>query len=82
MGMKYAFLLFAAAALSFADAQTIELAAGSSSCTVDLDGARIVSLRCAGEEVLWNATPPQKSAPDWAHGGLPVCWPRSTEAPR
>ena len=74
--MKYAFLLFAAAALSFADAQTIELAAGSSSCTVDLDGARIVSLRCAGEEVLWYATPPQKSAPDWAHGGLPVCWPR------
>ena len=76
MGMKCAFLLFAAAALSFADAQTIELTAGSSSCTVDLDGARIVSLRCAGEEVLWNATPPQKSAPDWAHGGLPVCWPR------
>ena len=65
-----------AAALLTADAQTIELSAGSSSCTVDLDGARIVSFRRAGDEVLWNATPPQKSAPDWAHGGLPVCWPR------
>jgi len=66
----------AAAVLFSAAAQTIELAAGSSSCTVDLDGARIVSFRRAGDEVLWNATPPQKSAPDWAHGGLPVCWPR------
>ena len=65
-----------AAALFSAAAQTIALSAGSSSCAVDLDGARIVSFRCAGDEVLWNATPPQKSAPDWAHGGLPVCWPR------
>ena len=64
------------AALLSATAQTIELTAGSSSCTVDLDGARIVSFRCGGAEVLWNAAPPQKSAPDWAHGGLPVCWPR------
>lgn len=68
--------VLAAFALLSASAQTIELSAGSSRCTVDLDGARIVSYRCAGEEVLWNATPPQKSAPDWAHGGLPVCWPR------
>ena len=59
-----------------ATAQTIELSASSSRCTVDLDGARIVSFRSAGNEVFWNATPPQKSAPDWAHGGLPVCWPR------
>lgn len=65
-----------AAALFSATAQTIELAAGSSRCTVDLDGARIVSFRRANSEVLWNATPPQKSAPDWAHGGLPICWPR------
>ena len=68
--------LLAAAALLSASAQTIELSVGSSSCTVDLDGARIVSFRRAGDEVLWNATPPQKSAPDWAHGGIPVCWPR------
>lgn len=74
--MKRVLLILVAAALLSAAAQTIELAAGSSSCTVDLDGARIVSLRRAGDEVLWNATPPQKSAPDWAHGGLPVCWPR------
>lgn len=65
-----------AAALFSATAQTIELSAGSSSCTVDLDGARIVSFRHAGDEVLWNAVPRQKAAPDWAHGGLPVCWPR------
>ena len=74
--MKRVLLILVAAALFSAAAQTIELSAGSSSCTVDLDGARIVSFRSVGDEALWNATPPQKSAPDWAHGGLPVCWPR------
>ena len=67
--------VFAAVAFS-AFAQTVDLAAGSSSCRVDLDGARVVSFRCRGEEVLWNANPPQKGAADWAHGGIPLCWPR------
>ena len=70
-------LLLAALAASFASfAQAIELVAGGSSCIVDLDGARIVSFRHSGREVLWNADPPQKYTVDWAHGGLPVCWPR------
>ena len=46
--MKRVLLILVAAALLSATAQTIELAAGSSSCTVDLDGARIVSFRRAG----------------------------------
>lgn len=77
-GVRIRLLSFLAAALaaSAALAQAIELAAGPSTCVVDLDGARIVSFRSRGAEVLWNDAPPQKRAADWAHGGIPICWPR------
>lgn len=54
--------------------QTIELKTESASCLVDIEGARILSC-VLGDEVLWNDTPRQTRAADWAHGGIPVCWP-------
>ena len=57
-------------------AETVELRTESASCRIDLDGARILSFRVAGDELLWNDNPPQTRADDWAHGGIPVCWPR------
>ena len=43
---------------------------------MDLDGARILSFRSHGDETLWNDTHAQTNAVDWAHGGIPLCWPR------
>ena len=58
-------------------AATVELRTDAASCLVDIDdGARIVSFRIGDAEALWNDNPPQIRAADWAHGGIPVCWPR------
>ena len=57
-------------------AETIYLHTESASCRIDLNGARILSFRSGGDELLWNDNPPQTRANDWAHGGTPVCWPR------
>ena len=59
-----------------AAAETLDLNTDAANCRVDLDGARITSLRIGGAEMLWNDNPPQKGAVDWAHGGMPLCWPR------
>ena len=58
-----------------APAARIELRTDSASCTVETAGARILSFAVGGEELLWNDTPPQLAASDWAHGGIPTCWP-------
>ena len=77
MPMKNAFLtLLAAAAAMAAAAGTIELKTAVSSCRIDLEGARIVSFRTDGEEVLWNDRQSQPCTARWAHGGIPICWPR------
>lgn len=69
-------LLIAVALFACAvSAEIAELKTAAARCLVDLDGARIVSFSVGGEEILWNAHPPQKDAADWAHGGIPVCWP-------
>ena len=58
-------------------AERIELKTDCASCVVETEGARILSFRPTdGEEVVWNANPIQTTAPTWAHGGIPVCWPR------
>jgi glucose-6-phosphate 1-epimerase len=56
-------------------AETVALKTARAQCLVDLDGARVVSFSVGGKELLWNDKPPQKAAADWAHGGIPVCWP-------
>ena len=56
-------------------AEVVALKTAQAQCRVDLDGARVVSFCVGGKEQLWNDTPPQKAAADWAHGGIPVCWP-------
>ncbi|MBR3223436.1 MAG: hypothetical protein IKF72_14550 [Kiritimatiellae bacterium] len=56
-------------------AGVVRLASGNAACAVDTATARVLSFRIGGEETLWNDDPPQMDAPDWAHGGMPVCWP-------
>lgn len=56
-------------------AERIELRTDSASCTVETVGARILSFTVGGEEQLWNDSPLQLTANDWAHGGIPICWP-------
>lgn len=57
-------------------AERIELKTDLASCTVETDGARILSFKGPdGVEAIWNADPVQMKAEKWAHGGIPVCWP-------
>lgn len=62
-------------------ARVVEMRTDSSLCRIELDGARIISYRVNGVETLWNDDPPQTSAADWAHGGIPICWPNFGVAP-
>ena len=45
------------------------------SAKIALDGARVVSFRVGGEEVIWNSRVPGRPTAKWNHGGIPVCWP-------
>jgi len=58
-----------------AGGEIVELKTMAASCCVELEGARITSFKVGDKELLWNAEPIQLSAKDWAHGGIPVCWP-------
>ena len=73
--MKHSVFLALLATASVAVAETVELRTAAASCRLELDGARITSYKVADEEMLWNAEPMQLTAKDWAHGGIPVCWP-------
>ena len=49
---------------------------GSASCEVSRDGARVLSFKVRGEELLWQPREwDLKAARDWSHGGIPLCWP-------
>ena len=58
-------------------ADTIDLHSGGGAvCKVDVEhGARIVSWKVQGEEMLWNPSVPQKNDGKWRHGGIPIVWP-------
>jgi glucose-6-phosphate 1-epimerase len=74
--LKKSFVLLSAALFAVAlRAELVTLKTASAQCQVDLNGARVVSFCVGGREILWNDKPPQMAAADWAHGGIPVCWP-------
>ena len=54
---------------------TIVLVATNASCRIEETGARIVSWRMDGEELLWNPSTPSGTTNKWHHGGIPLCWP-------
>lgn len=57
-------------------ADAINLRSGESVCKVDVEhGARIVSWKVCGEEMLWMPSVPQKDDGKWRHGGIPIVWP-------
>ena len=74
--MKHWVIAILAAIAYSTTAEIIELRTKNASCRIDLNGARMLSFRVGGDELLWNDNPPQTRASDWAHGGIPVCWPR------
>ena len=74
--MKHWVIAILAAIAYSATAEIVELRTKNASCRIDLNGARMLSFRVGGDELLWNDNPPQTRASDWAHGGIPVCWPR------
>ena len=75
--MKKIMVLCGVGAVSIAlHAEPIDLKTDLASCTVETDGARILSFKGpGGVEAVWNADPVQVKAEKWAHGGIPVCWP-------
>lgn len=62
-------------AVSAAGSSLITLQTDRSSAIVSLDGARVVSFKTGGEEVLWSPKSWRYGGKEWAHGGIPVCWP-------
>ena len=56
-------------------AERIELAEGDSTCVVDTFGARVVSCKAHGQELLWTPETGVVRDPVWSHGGIPVVWP-------
>jgi len=59
-----------------AAAERINLKTDFASCSIETEGARVLSFKGPdGVEALWNDDPVQLTGEKWAHGGIPVCWP-------
>lgn len=58
-----------------AAAGLIELKTTTASCRLDTVGARVLSLKCEGQELLWCPESLAKIEGDWVHGGIPIAWP-------
>ena len=56
-------------------AEFIELRNGESSATIATSGARVISFRCRGNEVLWQPAQWRFPGGKGSHGGIFVCWP-------
>ena len=64
------------AAEAATDSSVMKLATSHSSMEVSLWGARILSLKIRGDEVLWRPREWRlERGEGWAHGGIPLCWP-------
>jgi len=51
------------------------LVSTNSSCVVTEEGARVVSWKVGGKELLWNPAVAETATNKWRHGGMPICWP-------
>lgn len=68
-------LVSACVSVSRPDGDVIRLETSEASCEVALSGARILSFKVRGKEVLWAPTEWRLEGENWAHGGIPLCWP-------
>ena len=57
------------------DGRIVTLESRSGRVKIDLFGARILSWRVAGKEIIFMPSNPQSPDGDWSHGGLSICWP-------
>jgi glucose-6-phosphate 1-epimerase len=53
----------------------VTLETAKASARIALDGARVVSFKVGGDEIVWTTRVPADPAAKWSHGGIPVCWP-------
>ena len=56
-------------------AEFIELRSGESSAAIATSGARVISFRCRGNEVLWQPAEWLLPGGKGSHGGIFICWP-------
>lgn len=66
--------MICAAALAVV-APSVELSTAKATARISLDGARVVSFRVGGDEVVWNTRVAGEIGANWNHGGIPICWP-------
>lgn len=78
-GMKtktlFAVSVLAASLVQAADTDLIKLETALASAEVSLQGGRILSFKAKGDEVLWRPRAWRLDGEEWAHGGIPLCWP-------
>ena len=72
--ISFVILTSANASVTDCDPETVTVSNAVSSIVVESLGARIISWRRHGCEMLWM--PKRKVVKGWVHGGAPVCWPR------
>lgn len=58
-----------------AESPSVSLSTDKATAKIALDGARVVSFKVGGEEVVWTTRVPADPQASWSHGGIPVCWP-------
>ena len=56
-------------------ADILKLETSQAAVEVALRGGRILSFKVKGDDVLWRPRTWRLEGLDWAHGGLPLCWP-------
>ena len=72
---KVVSLAFAIGMTSPVMADSVKLETEQATAEVSLQGGRILSFKVKGDEVLWRPKAWRLDGDDWAHGGLPLCWP-------
>ena len=64
-----------ASASNVSASDVIRLETRQTSADVALSGARVMSFKVRGDEVLWRPNAWNLGGGKWHHGGIPVCWP-------
>ena len=62
------------AACAGADAETVKLETAQATCEISCVGARVMSFKVCGEEILF-APREWRHGGGFSHGGIPICWP-------
>ena len=73
--MRVGLLFCCALVLAMVRAEQIALTNGTSTCSIDTLGGRVISCCINGEELLWQGGSTVCANEPWVHGGIPIAWP-------